>query len=125
MKIRWLLVTLLLTALPACSTASMDDADPEDIASDAAITEGDSDLPSEEDAEDSCVGDNCASPPRCDEPGGCEFKLVGYVYGDGFAKATANDTILEGTSGIPKFIGTTTDGTLVLRAGLPPQRRTE
>ena len=125
MKIRWLLVALLLTALPACSTASMDDADPEDIASDAAITEVDSDLPSEEDAADSCVEDNCDSPPLCDEPGACEFKLVGYVYGDGFAKATTSDTLLEGTSGIPKFIGTTTDGTLVLRAGLPPQRRTE
>ena len=125
MTTRWLGIMLFLTSLTACSTASMDDADPEDIASDAAITEGDSGLPSEEDSADSCVEDNCDSPPLCDKPGACEFKLVGYVYGDGFAKATASDTNLEGTSGTPKFIGTTTDGTLVLRAGLPPQRRTE
>ena len=148
MPMRWLVIASLLAVLTACSEASDASGSNQDIAAD--MSEETTSSPDISDASDEsetligsdaessdaieeiskpgpepCEGDACDEPPLCSEDAPCELKLTGYVYGGGFATLNGDGVVLQGASGTPRFIGMTTDGTWVLRAGLPPRGETK
>ena len=49
----------------------------------------------------------------------CELRIQGYMFGDGAAIMADDNQVLDGSLGTPRFVGESTDGTFILRGGLP------
>jgi hypothetical protein len=49
----------------------------------------------------------------------CELRIQGYMLGDGAAIMADDNQVLDGSLGTPRFVGESTDGTFILRGGLP------
>lgn len=49
----------------------------------------------------------------------CELRIQGYMLGDGAAIMADDEQVLDGSLGTPRFVGESTDGTFILRGGLP------
>jgi len=49
----------------------------------------------------------------------CELRIQGYMLGDGAAIMADDTQVLDGSLGTPRFVGESTDGTFILRGGLP------